>query len=136
MYSFQNLLNTGRYFSNKYINNIEIFNLCKHDSISKTARGVPINIMLFSGNLMINFNNKKQYDTSQESTLYAESELLYKSEMDHDIVLTNCKHIITVKPHVNFSLYSLQNNTNFQIFDKSDDYIKYHTFKYPKKSKL
>lgn len=126
MYSFQNLLNTGRYFSSKYINNIEIYNLRKHDSISKTANGIPINIILFSGNLMINFinNKKKENNILKESTLFMENELLYKSELQRDIVLTNSKHIITVKPHVNFLLYSLQNNTNFQLFDKSDDYIK------------
>lgn len=135
MFRFQNLkqkFGKFSYFGN-YINSFQIINLAKHDiypdfqkEIMKTFR---TNLIINSGKLMINM---KKYDknkkTFNKKTLFAENDILYETEEDHDLVLTNQKYVLTLAPNVFYSFYSYDDNTNFQLFYKSDDLIKYYTY--------
>ena len=135
MFRFQNLkqkFGKFSYFGN-YINSFQIINLAKHDiypdfqkEIMKTFQ---TNLIINSGKLMINM---KKYDknkkTFNKKTLFAENDILYETEEDHDLVLTNQKYVLTLAPNVFYSFYSYDDNTNFQLFYKSDDLIKYYTY--------
>ena len=135
MFRFQNLKQQfGRfsYFGN-YVNSFQIINLPKHDIYphfeKDIMKNVPSNLIINSGKLMINM---KKYDknkkTFNKKTLFAENDILYETEEDHDLVLTNQKYVLTIVPGVFYSFYSYDDITNFQLFYKSDDSIKYYTY--------
>jgi hypothetical protein len=135
MFHFQNLKQKfGRfsYFGN-YVNSVQIINLAKHDIfphfqkyIMKTGR---TNLLINSGKLMVNMqkydNNLKTFN---QKTLFAENNILYETDKENDLVLTNKKYILTIAPNVFYSFYSYDDNTNFQLFYKSDDSIRYYTY--------
>ena len=134
MFRFQNLKQKfGRfsYFGN-YVNSFQILNLTKHDIYphfeKNIMKNVPSNLIINSGKLMINM---KKYDknkkTFNKKTLFAENNILYETEKDHDLILTNKKYVLTIAPSVFYSFYSYDNITNFQLFYKSDYSIKYYT---------
>ena len=135
MFRFQNLKQKfGRfsYFGN-YVNSFQILNLAKHDIYphfeKKIMKNVPTNLIINSGRLMINM---KKFDKNnkilKQKSLFAENDILYETEEDHDLILTNQKYILTIAPSVFYSFYSYDNNTNFQLFYKSDDSIRYYTY--------
>ena len=135
MFRFKNLKQQfGRfsYFGN-YVNSFQILNLAKHDIYphfeKEIMKNVPSNLIINSGKLMINmkkFNKNKK--TFNKKTLFAENDILYQTEEDHDLVLTNKKYVLTIAPSIFYSFYSYDDNTNFQLFYKSDDSIKYYTY--------
>ena len=135
MFRFQNLKQKfGRfsYFGN-YVNSFQILNLTKHDIYphfeKDIMKNVPSNLIINSGKLMINM---KKYDnnlkTFNQKTLFAENNILYETDKENDLVLTNKKYILTIAPNVFYSFYSYDDNTNFQLFYKSDDSIKYYAY--------
>jgi hypothetical protein len=134
MFRFQNLKQKfGRfsYFGN-YVNSFQILNLAKHDiyphSEKEIMKNVPTNLIVNSGKIIINL---KKFDKNskllKQKTLFAENDILYRTEQDHDLIITNQKYILTIAPSVFYSFYSYDNNTNFQLFYKSDDSIRYYT---------
>ena len=52
-----------------------------------------------------------------KKTLFAENDILYETEEDNDLVLTNHKYILIIAPSI---FYSYDDNTNFQLFYKSE----------------
>ena len=135
MFRFQNLKQKfGRfsYFGN-YVNSFQILNLAKHDIYphfeKEIMKNVPTNLIINSGRLMINM---KKFDKNnkilKQKSLFAENDILYETEEDHDLILTNQKYILTIAPSVFYSFYSYNNNTNFQLFYKSYDSIRYYTY--------
>lgn len=133
MFRFQNLkqkFSKFSYFGN-YVNSFQILNLTKHDIYPHfekyIIKNVPSNLIINTGKLMINM---KKYDKDKKTfikkTLFAESDILYQTEEDHDLILTNKKYVLTIAPTTYYSFYSYDDNTNFQLFYKSDDSIKYH----------
>lgn len=135
MFRFQNLKQKfGRfsYFGN-YVNSFQILNLAKHDIYphfeKEIMKNVPTNLIINSGRLMINM---KKFDKNnkilKQKSLFAENDILYETEEDYDLILTNQKYVLTIAPSVFYSFYSYDNNTNFQLFYKSDDSIRYYTY--------
>lgn len=135
MFKFINLKSKfGRfsYFGN-YTNSIQFLNLAKHDIYpnfeNEIMKDYPTNLIINSGKLMINM---KKYDKNKKNfnikTLFAENNILFETQKDNDLVLTNQKYILTIEPSVFYSFYSYDNITNFQLFFKSDDSIKYYTY--------
>ena len=135
MFRFQNLKQKfGRfsYFGN-YVNSFQILNLAKHDIYphfeKESMKNVPTNLIINSGRLMINM---KKFDKNnkilKQKSLFAENDILYETEEDYDLILTNQKYVLTIAPSVFYSFYSYDNNTNFQLFYKSDDSIRYYTY--------
>lgn len=135
LFRFQNLKQKfGRfsYFGN-YVNSFQILNLEKHDiyphSEKKIIKNVPTNLIINSGKLMINLKKiDKNNKFLKQKTLFAENDILYHTEQDLDVILTNQKYILTIAPSVFYSFYSYDNNTDFQLFYKSDDSIRYYTY--------
>ena len=135
MFFIQNLKQKfGRfsYFGN-YVNSFQILNLAKHDIYphfqKEIMKNVPTNLIVNSGKLMINM---KKFDKNnkilKQKSLFAENDILYDTEKKHDLILTNKKYVLTIAPYVFYSFYSYDDNTNFQLFYKSDDSIKYYTY--------
>lgn len=135
MFRFQNLKQKfGRfsYFGN-YVNSFQILNLAKDDiyphSEKEIMKNVPTNLIVNSGKIIINL---KKFDKNskllKQRTLFAENDILYRTEQDRDLIITNQKYILTIAPNVFYSFYSYDNNTNFQLFYKSDDSIRYYTY--------
>lgn len=130
MYSFKHI---GRYFTCKYINNIQILNLSKHDIYphfeKEIMKNVPTNLIINSGKLMINMKKlNKNNKILKQKTLFAENNILYETDKYNEIILTNKKYFLTITPSVFYSFYSYDNNTNFQLFYKSNDSIPYYTY--------
>lgn len=139
MYRIQNIKsNFGKisYIGN-YFNSFEILNLAKYDIYPQYQKDIMKNVSshvyIQSGKLMINMKKYiKNTDNFKCQSLFAENNILYKTEEDHDLILTNQKYILTISPNVFYSFYSYDDNTNFQLFYKSNESIKYYTF-YDKK---
>ena len=135
MFRYQNLKkNFGRfsYFGN-YVNSFQIINLTKNDTYpnfeKEIMKNIPTNLIINSGKLMINMKKfDKNYKILKKKSLFAENNILYKTKQDHDLIITNQKYIITIAPSVFYSFKSYENNTNFQLFYKSDDSIRYYTY--------
>ena len=135
MFRFQNLKQKfGRfsYFGN-YVNSFQILNLAKHDIYphfeKDIMKNVPSNLIINSGKLMINMKKfNKNNKILKQKSLFAENDILYETEEDHDLIFTNQKYILTIAPSVFYSFYSYDNNTNFQLFYKSYDSIRYYTY--------
>lgn len=135
MFRYQNLKqNFGRfsYFGN-YVNSFQIINLTKNDIYpnfeKEIMKNIPTNLIINSGKLMINMKKfDKNYKIFKKESLFAENNILYKTEQDRDLIITNQKYIITIAPSVFYSFKSCENNTNFQLFYKSDDSIRYYTY--------
>ena len=115
------------YFGN-YVNSFQILQLAKHDIYphhnKQLMKNVPTNIIINSGKLVVNMKNIKK-DT--ECTIFAEDDKLIQCEEDHDIILTDRKYVLTIAPGIFFNFYSYE-KSDFQLFYKSDDSIKYYTF--------
>ena len=135
MYRYQNLTRSFGKLSHlgNYVNSLQLINLYKHDIYphfnNKFMQKVSTNIIVHSGKLLIDM---EKYDNKTNKfnfhTIFAENELLYETEKDHDIILTDQKYIITIYPGIYYSFYSYDNDTLFQLFYKSDDSIRYYTY--------
>ena len=134
MFHFKNLkqkFSKFSYFGN-YVNSFQILNLTKHDIYphfeKKIMKNVPTNLIVHSGKLMINM---KKFDKNnkiiKQKSLFAENNILCETEEDNVLILTNKKYILTIEPCVFYSFYSYDNITNFQLFYKSNNSIKYYT---------
>ena len=130
MYRYQNLTRSFGKLSHlgNYVNSLQLINLYKHDIYphfnNKFMQKVSTNIIVHSGKLLIDM---EKYDNKTNKfkfhTIFAENELLYETEEDHDIILTDQKYIITIYPGIYYSFYSYDNDTLFQLFYKSDGII-------------
>ena len=134
LFRFQNLkqkFHRFSYFGN-YVNSFQILNLDKHDIYphfnKQIMKNVPTNLIVNSGKLIINMNKyDKNKKTFNKKTLFAENHILYETKEESDLILTNQKYVLTIAPNVFYSFYSYHHITNFQLFYKSDDSIKYYT---------
>lgn len=135
MFRFQNLKQKFcrfSYFGN-YVNSFQILNLAKHDIYPHfqklIMKNFPTNLIVHSGKIIINMKKiDKRHNVLKQKTLFAENNILYETDKDNDLVLTNQKYVLTIAPGIFYSFYSYDNNTNFQLFYKSDDSIKYYTY--------
>jgi hypothetical protein len=66
-------------------------------------KNVPTNLIINSGRLMINM---KKFDKNnkilKQKSLFAENDILYETEEDHDLILANQKYVLTIAPSVFF----------------------------------
>lgn len=133
-YTYQNLKQKfGQfYFFGDRINSIQFMNLAKHNLYphleSKIMKNVSTNIIINSGKLMIDMKklNENRKIVNQK-ILFAENNILYETDKNNDIVLTNKKYIITILPNIYYSFYSYDSNTNFNLFYMSNNNIKLYT---------
>lgn len=134
MYHFKNLKQNFAcfsYFGNN-VNSFQFLKLVKHDIYPHFQRQImrnsQTNIIINSGKLIIDM---KKYDKKnqkyQYESLFAEDDILLKTENDRDIILTNRKYILTIISGVYYSFYSYD-YTDFQLFFKSNNSITYYTF--------
>ena len=115
-----------------YVNSFQILNLAKHEIYphfeKQIMKNYTTNLIINSGKLLVNM---KKFDKNnrilKQKILFAENNILYETYEDHDLILTNQKYILTISPNVFFSFYSYD-NTNFQLFYKSDSSIRYYTY--------
>jgi len=129
MFRFHNLKQKFAHFSysGNYVNSFQFLNLTKHDIYphfeKEIMKNVPTNLIVHSGKLIINMKKfDKNNKSFKEKSIFAENDLLYETEEDHDLILTNQKYVFTIAPCVFYSFYSYD-STNFQLFYKSDDTI-------------
>ena len=135
MFCFKNLkqkYNQLNYFGN-YVNSFQIINLAKHDIYphfqKEIMKKVTTNLIIHSGKLMINMKKiDKNNKIIKQKLLFAENDILYETDQFNDVILTNHKYILKISPKIFYSFYSYDNNTNFQLFYKSDDSIRYYTY--------
>lgn len=135
MFFFKNVKQTSGVYSyvGNYINSFQLIHMAKHDIYpsfqQEVMTKVPTNLIINSGKLIINM---KKYNKSSnkliQKSIFAESNILYKIEKDNDIILTNHKYIFIIEPNIFYSFYSYDNNTNFQLFFKSENSIKYYIY--------
>ncbi len=128
LFRYQNLkqkFGNFSYFGN-FVNSFQILNLAKHEIYphfnKELMKNVPSNLIINSGKIMINMRkyNKKE-KTFNEKTLFAENDILYDRDNDCDLILTNQKYVLTIAQNVFYSFYSYDNNTNIQLFYRSND---------------
>jgi hypothetical protein len=73
-------------------------------------KNVPSNLIIKSGKLMINMNNyNKIKKLLIKKILFPKNHILYETEEDHDLVLTNQNFMLTIVPSI---FYSYDDNTN------------------------
>lgn len=128
MFQFQNIKNIknklGKISYGNFFNTIQILSLNKHEIYPNFSdnfmKNYKTHIIINSGKLIIDMKKfDKKTKNFKYQCLFAESDILYKTTNNNDIILTDKKYILTIKPCVFYSFYAYD-NTNFQLFYKSD----------------
>ncbi len=123
-YLFKNLKNSSGKYSHltNYVNTLQFITLPKHDIYPHynnfLMKDVQTNIIVHSGKLLLNLN-KFQKKNKENKALFCEPSILFKTEKEHDIILTNQKYILTIPPGILFSFYSYD-TAIFQLMFKSN----------------
>ena len=132
MFRIHNLKSTfGRYsYYGNYVNSFQVINLAKHDIYphynQELKKNCPTNILVSSGKLLVNVHDAKN---NNKISLYAEKNNLSKYGQDSELVLTNKPYVLTIAPSMFYSFYSYDHDTIFQMLFKSDNSIKYYTYR-------
>ena len=114
-------------YTGNLINTLQFFDLNKQEIYphfnTYLMRREPTNIILHTGKLLINMKN----DKNDKTKLIVEKDKTYEMEEDHDLLITENNHVISINPDIYFNFIAYEDSM-FQLNFKSGNIIKYYTY--------